>query len=197
MRGGVGRRWSVLSAALGLTSVSVVVSGEPAAIQAAAAVSSEVATRFLYVASAFSPQISGFRIDAETGALTPVPGSPFTVPGPTGPSVAIALDPLGRFVFSTHAGDGTVWLLRIDHATGRLTPSGSAETGDFLGNPPAVDTSGRFVYAAGANFKVWGFSVDVARGGLRPLPGSPFPAAGEGGAALRLSRLTGDPGVST
>jgi 6-phosphogluconolactonase (cycloisomerase 2 family) len=157
------------------------------------ATSLDTASKYLYVASAFSPQISGFRIDAETGALTPVPGSPFMLPGVTAmpPSVSIARDPLGRFILANHAS-GTVWLLRINPETGGLSPSDSHDTGDYLPQAPAVDVSGRFLYAAGLRKSaVWGFSVGADAGSLRPLRWSPFPATGERGCGPDVVSIDG------
>lgn len=79
--------------------------------------------RFVYVTNANSNTISAFSIDTNTGALTPISGSPFASGvGPWGASV----DPTGKFLYVTNDGEGTVSAYTIDGTTGSLTPiSGS------------------------------------------------------------------------
>src|SRR6266853_3744637 len=61
--------------------------------------------RFLYVANGGSNSISAYVIDAKSGALTPVGGSPF--PAGSVPS-SIAVDPSGKFAYVSNQADGTV-----------------------------------------------------------------------------------------
>jgi DNA-binding beta-propeller fold protein YncE len=60
---------------------------------------------FAYVTNAASNNVSAYAITATTGALTPVPGSPFrTATEPWG----IATDPSGSFAYVTLLGYGKV-----------------------------------------------------------------------------------------
>ncbi len=57
--------------------------------------------KFLYILRTSGPglgqgAIAAFAINSQTGALTPVPGSPFVIPGPNGGMVA---DPAGDFLY--------------------------------------------------------------------------------------------------
>ncbi len=64
--------------------------------------------------------LAEFRIDARTGALVPVQGSPFTagsVPD------YVAVDPSGTLAYVASKG---LWAFRIDAGTGALTPIASA-----------------------------------------------------------------------
>lgn len=71
--------------------------------------------------------ISGYRIDRKTGALTPVPGSPFaTEMGPIG----LAVDPRAPFVYVANIGSNTVSIYSINRETGALTLAGSLATGN-------------------------------------------------------------------
>jgi 6-phosphogluconolactonase (cycloisomerase 2 family) len=63
--------------------------------------------------------VSGFSIDRKTGALTPVPGSPFAAGG--NPR-SVAVDPTAQFVYVTNERDNTVSGYSIDRKTGALTP---------------------------------------------------------------------------
>lgn len=77
--------------------------------------------RFLYVANAGSGNISAFTIDpAGSGALTPIPGSPFA----TGAiPVSLSVDFSGKFLYVVCQGDNTVWAYSIDQQLGMLTPT--------------------------------------------------------------------------
>ena len=89
--------------------------------------------KFAYVADycgigfCASGTVSAFTIDSTTGALTPVPGSPYaagTVPN------TVAVDPSGKFVYVANecavdycaSGIGSVSAFAIDSASGALTP---------------------------------------------------------------------------
>jgi 6-phosphogluconolactonase (cycloisomerase 2 family) len=62
--------------------------------------------------------LAAFRIDPDSGALDPAPGSPYDA-GPTPYSVAV--DPQGRFVYVPSDGAG-VTVFSVDAVTGILTP---------------------------------------------------------------------------
>lgn len=74
---------------------------------------------FVYVSNLGSDNISAFALDAATGALTVVAGSPFAAG--TQPS-SVAVDPTGMFAYVVNAGAGTVSVYAIDATTGALTP---------------------------------------------------------------------------
>jgi len=117
--------------------------------------------------------VSGFKIDLNTGALTPVPGSPFA--GGSAPR-RIVVDPTGNFVYTANSGDGTVSGYKINGATGALTQvPGSpftAQNGPF---GVTVDPSGRFVYVTNHfSSSVSGYALNPTTGALTPISGSPF-----------------------
>jgi 6-phosphogluconolactonase (cycloisomerase 2 family) len=65
--------------------------------------------------------VAAFAIDASTGVLTPVPGSPFATDTL---SMSIAIDPSGKFVYVAN-GDppaNNISAFAIDPNTGTLTP---------------------------------------------------------------------------
>ncbi|MCC6198423.1 MAG: beta-propeller fold lactonase family protein [Burkholderiales bacterium] len=98
--------------------------------------------RFVYVATSafktFASTISAYAIDAATGALAPLPGSPYAVPDY---AYSVAVDPLGRFAYLTTAD--SLQAYAINPATGVLKPVGAPVAGS---GSLAVDPSGRFVY---------------------------------------------------
>jgi 3-carboxymuconate cyclase len=153
--------------------------------------------RFVYVTNAGTfftgNTISAFRVDELTGALTPVPGSPFLLPEGSIPQ-ALAADPAGRFLYTTIrfpvSQSGAVAVFGINQTNGALT------TSQTLGLPAlytatslAAEPSGQFLYVASCpppdpgqtsehscNTKagvVFAFAVSDS-GALSKVPGSPF-----------------------
>ncbi|MGO8867700.1 MAG: lactonase family protein [Alphaproteobacteria bacterium] len=138
--------------------------------------------RFAYVTNTpYGPSpgntISAYAIDATTGALTAVPGSPIAAGNGAGP---VAVDPSGRFAYVVHTFDNTISAYTIDAGTGQLSPIGSAvATGSSPGGI-AVDPSGRFVYVTNyVDNTVSAYTIDAGTGALTAIYGSPF--AGEPG----------------
>src|SRR5450755_1073552 len=76
------------------------------------------ATRFVYVTNAGSNNVTGFSVDATSGALTAMQ-SPFAVGGSP---QAIAVDPTGAYAYVANHADGTISAFTIDSTSGALTP---------------------------------------------------------------------------
>jgi 6-phosphogluconolactonase len=148
--------------------------------------------QFVYVASSEfedDGSISGFRIDATTGALTAVTGSPSIIA--TG-AQSIAVDPSGRFVYVPNTVSNDVSRYSIDATTGALTPGAPVTAGNgpmsivLTVGPTPVIFRPRFAYVANLNSDtVSAFAIDAATGALTPAPGSPF-AAGVGPIAVTV-----------
>jgi 6-phosphogluconolactonase len=138
---------------------------------------------FVYVANAGSgnpnvPSVSACTIDASTGALTAVGGSPFATGGANTISVSVTVDPTGQFVYvanlSLVAQSGDISAFAINAGSGGL----SAVTGSPFGggnvntpNAVAVDASGRFAYVAngemiGSSYVLSSFSINPSTGAL-------------------------------
>ena len=107
--------------------------------------------RFAYVANLMSnasdlATVAMFTIDSSTGVLSPT--TPPTVPTGYFPQ-GIAIDPLGRFVYTANSDDNTISMFTINASTGVLTPTTPAAVG--AGWSPGfvtVDPSGKFAYAS-------------------------------------------------
>jgi 6-phosphogluconolactonase (cycloisomerase 2 family) len=133
--------------------------------------------QFVYVAVGISGgggTVVGYRVDRDTGALTPVPGSPFK----TGDGLtSVVVDPKVEFAYVATSFDNRVWGYRIDRRTGALTPvPGSPFTTGTKPSSIAVDQLAQFVYVTNETANtVSGFSIDRKTGSLTPVPGSPFP----------------------
>lgn len=140
--------------------------------------------RFVYVSQLANPAtgtqpavIQGYRVEAATGALTPV--GP-TVDAPTNP-LAMRVLPSGRFLLCLGNIAGEVAVYAIDAQTGVLTRVATARAG---GASPVLtslvlDPSGRWVFASElASGNTFAWAVDDQTGALTPLPGSPFTLQG-------------------
>ncbi|MBZ5616265.1 MAG: lactonase family protein [Acidobacteriia bacterium] len=142
--------------------------------------------RFLYVTnpSASNPppnvstvgNISGFNIDPNTGALTPILGSPFTATNGIGPS-AITVDPAGKFVYATTTGSSSsIWCFAITPTTGQLvavtnSPFSLAAGGLFA----LIDPKGNFLYiGTQVGNGISGYTYSASTGAPTVIVGSPF-----------------------
>jgi len=151
--------------------------------------------RFVYVANGGSgnpntPSVSAYAINASTGALTAITGSPFATGGSKTASVAVTMDPTGQFVYvasvSLIAGSGNISALTINPSTGALTTVSGSPFGATNINGPgsvAVDASGRFAYVANlgmvnSEYEMSAFAINSATGALAFLNYSPNLGAG-------------------
>ena len=113
--------------------------------------------KYLYVADASSSKIDAFSISAVSGALTPLPGSPYTVT-PANPSCGAVpeniIDWAGKYAYTANAFDNSVGGFYISSA-GTLSnmpgsPYGSTGCSGFnnVRNPDhlAIDGTGKFLY---------------------------------------------------
>ncbi len=120
--------------------------------------------------------VAAFSVDSSSGALTPVPGSPFSAGKG---SFNVAVDHTGKFLYAVNTFDNNVSGFAIDAATGALTPiSGSPFPSGATGGFPfalAMDPSGMFLYTANqGSDNISAFTIDSTTGALTPIPGSPF-----------------------
>jgi 6-phosphogluconolactonase (cycloisomerase 2 family) len=160
----------------GIEFVDVVVGGTPWSLTI------EPSGQYIYVANVNSNNVSGFRLNADTGTLSAVPGSPF---GAGANPYQVVVDPSGRFLYVTNVNGANFNAYGIDPKTGTLS---NISASPFLTGPGpkalAIDPSGTYLYVA--NYQnIDGFSIDPESGAVTPLEGSPFPAGDS--AALGLT----------
>jgi 6-phosphogluconolactonase (cycloisomerase 2 family) len=158
--------------------------------KAANAIAADPTGRFLYVANfvdGTSDTVSGFSIAADSGGLSPIPGSPFSTLRPT----AIAIHPNGKFAFVANGqGIDRVLTFKIDATTGALCCAIAAPPlpQNLLGL--ALDGEGKFLYALsgsptnGAPGAVTAFRIDENRGVLSQIAASYTIPAGASAAAV-------------
>jgi 6-phosphogluconolactonase len=129
--------------------------------------------RYVYVANVNANTVSAFQLNADTGALSAVPGSPFAAGA--NPFRVVA-EPSGRFLYVSNVNGSSLSVYRIDGQTGALSmiPGSPVPTGP-LPEAIAIDPVGRYLYVANYH-NIDGFSIDADSGVLVPLETSPFPA---------------------
>jgi hypothetical protein len=123
---------------------------------------------FVFAALADTNQVAAFSIVSGTGALTPVPNSPFAT-GSTPVTVVFA----SGFLYVLCGGQ--VYGYSIDSTTEALTPLSDSPFA-IVGGSMATDFFGQYLYVSGTGIQ--GFTINSTSGALTPLSSSPFPASG-------------------
>lgn len=151
----------------------------PASVSALAS-TFDPSQKFLYLAGTDNTtgvgEVAALSVDPASGALTPVPGSPYNV----GSSPAsVVTDPSGKFLYVGNRNSNTISGFSVNSTTGALTPMPGSPfpTG---GQPFALllHSSGKFLFAtnytsnAQGSVSVW--SIDQGSGVLTEVTGSPF-----------------------
>ncbi len=131
--------------ALGAAGIAMLCLGTVACVKGTCQCALSVAaSKFAYVMLQFDT-IAAFTINASTGGLTPVAGSPFG--GSISPLYGAA-DPAGKFLYAVVPGTGNVYGFSIDQTTGALTAVPGSPFSLRASEPdvPIVDPSGSFLY---------------------------------------------------
>jgi hypothetical protein len=123
---------------------------------------------YVYAALSGANQIAAFSIASGTGALVPVPNSPFSAGG-----IPIALVLANGFLYALN--EGTISGYSINSSNGLLTPL-SASPFAIVGGSMAADFFGQYLFVGGlTGLQV--FTIDSTSGALTPIANSPFPAS--------------------
>jgi 6-phosphogluconolactonase len=136
---------------------------------------------FVYVTDSASPTVHALRLNTTAGAVTAIPGSPYTAgTGQLGPAV---LDPGGRFLFVPQRTANAIQAYAIDQTTGAL--AAVPGTPFAVGSSPSAvsDPSGRFLFVSSAvSGTLASYSIDQGTGALTlvsSLPAGQAPQAAE------------------
>jgi Abnormal spindle-like microcephaly-assoc'd, ASPM-SPD-2-Hydin/Lactonase, 7-bladed beta-propeller len=139
-----------------------------------------------FVFTSGQQSISAYQLDTSNGALTAVPGSPFSVR--LNP-VALAVNPAGTLLFAAN-DDNNVSVYSINTMTGAIAEVPNSPFATGLGQNPvflATDPSGKFLYVAnqifalspGSDFgEIDAYAIDSVTGQLTPTPNSTPPNIG-------------------
>lgn len=120
--------------------------------------------------------VSEYSINAKSGALSAISGSPIQAPPDSEPD-GIAVTPSGKFAYVIGAESESI-IEYSRSSAGQLKPIGSVPLDGYLGSCPdeaAIDTSGEFLYVTDS-CKGWIFeySIDSKAGLLTALLSQPF-----------------------
>jgi 6-phosphogluconolactonase (cycloisomerase 2 family) len=125
-----------------------------------------------------------YNVNSSSGALTEVPGSPFTAG--LSPD-EIAVDPSGKFFYVINQQSDDIAAFSVDASSGTLTPLPGSPFP--VGTQPAgqqpialaIDPTGRFLYVAATtdigtevSYNFYEFTIDSATGVLTAAPSSPL-----------------------
>jgi 6-phosphogluconolactonase len=158
-----------------------------------------VPNAYLYasnVEGASGGSINAWTINDATGALTPVPRSPFSIGGVTAPAglVTVNLGSSGAFLYVADAGKIDALQIAENNGAGALTavPGSPFTSGTNL--YLTADPANHFVFAADEDPPggVLAFTINATTGALTAVPSSPFAISSSGG-AVRLGQITVDP----
>ncbi len=146
-------------------------------------------TEYLFVTHGTDTGISVFRVDANSGTLAEVSGSPFAVvsaahrqavcqSGGSCDSVPrpLAASPTGKFLYVIDPDKNGVRAFQINAATGALSSISNLafDTGDGP-QDIQVDPTGRFLYVDTISPQaIAAFAIDANSGGLQSVVNSPF-----------------------
>jgi 6-phosphogluconolactonase (cycloisomerase 2 family) len=140
---------------------------------------------YLYAVDANANALFAYSINATTGALAPVSGSPFALPGGSFQTQSIILSPSGAYLYASEdptyssvTASGVVSAFSVNASTGALTlvtgsPFAATGTSALF---CAISPDGAYLYASDPipGPVVAAFSVSASTGALTPLAGSPF-----------------------
>lgn len=131
--------------------------------------------QFLFAANSASRDVSVFTIDANTGVLTLVPGSPFPLQPRFGISdnISVAATPDGRFLMVSSSTFFNINIFSIG-SDGALAPvPGSPVTGFFFPEGIKISPDGKFLAMAGFDmlqmFSIAPNGLVTSLGGLNPI----------------------------
>lgn len=133
---------------------------------------------FVYTANAGGNNVSAFANDG-TGALTPVAGSPFAVPGqPFG----IAATPNNQFLYVTQFQNNQISSFLISSASGVLTllTCSTVPTTDVQPLKIAINPTGTLLYTANQIGSVSGFAINATTGCLTAISTTPTDTVARG-----------------
>ncbi len=160
------------------------------------------AGHFLYALNSYVSTISAFKVDAQTGSLSPLSGFPIPVGKVSEhdyqylsqdvPTTAGAvpyhmlIEAQGRFVLVPNLAGGTISVFRINSGSGQLTEvDGSPFFAGFNPHSIALHPNGRFVYAIrGRDSVIEVLELDSKSGRLTQASGSPYETGGQGPAEI-------------
>jgi len=120
--------------------------------------------KFLYVANLLASNVSGFTVDANSGALTAINGSPFTAG--TSPS-SLVFDPSSKFLFVANLTSNNVTVFALDTNGVPTQITGSPFAAGTQPSFITLDPGGVFLFTGNqGSGNITTFSIDSSTGQL-------------------------------
>ncbi|KPJ90684.1 MAG: hypothetical protein AMJ53_13125, partial [Gammaproteobacteria bacterium SG8_11] len=152
--------------------------------------------KYLYSVNVYSDTVSAFRIHESSGALSEMPGSPYSVgnapvdirapmddipEGITQAPYNITAHPSGDYVFVTNWMSASVTVFKVNQADGKLT---LVEGSPFRSEPHPYDAivspDGRYLYSAHwASNTLVGFEINTKTGKLKRIKADAIATLGQ------------------
>ena len=140
----------------------------------------------LYVSDFLNDTVQGFSVDSNTGGLTAIAGSPFSLGGTSqGAGGLSSFVPGGTYLYATDLNTGAIVGFANNSTNGKLTsvPGSPFPAGNTPEQAVQAGSQGEFLYVSNNNDSDGGlsaYSIDFNTGALTPIPGSPFPTGSAG-----------------
>ncbi len=130
--------------------------------------------KFAYTANVNGNTVSAYGVDASTGSLTQIPGSPFRAGANP---YFVAVHPPGNFLYADNGNEQSVSAYSLDSMTGALTEiAGSPFTVGSIPEAMALDPGGKYAFVSNSNSNDMSvLTIESTTGALQPIAGSPFP----------------------
>lgn len=146
--------------------------------------------QFLYIPQPSLNQIQAYSINRTTGALTAIPGGPFSTSGGS----SVASDPQGHFLFVGSNAGGQISVFQINATTGALTQNANSPfaTSLLFSYFVRVDGQGKYLYVSqhDPSLPTGVFSIDPTTGDL--LSVGTFPLGVSGGEMVSPTGTTNE-----
>ncbi len=136
-------------------------------------------SHYVYATIPAANQIIAYREDPNSGVLTQISGSPYSV----GAGVrSLVFHPSGKFLYAANPGQGgtsendiSLFTIASDGVLTEVTPRTSLAPNASQPQLLAMDSAGAFLYVmnTGSN-NISVFSIDSSNGALQQVAGSPF-----------------------
>jgi 6-phosphogluconolactonase len=127
--------------------------------------------RYAYVINEMHSTVTGFRYDADRGALETIESVTTLPAGFSGSSstAEVQVHPSGKFLYGSNRGHDSIAVFAIDSETGKLTPLGHTSTQGKTPRNFGIDPTGHWLLAANQDSgSIVAFRIDQETGKLSP-----------------------------
>jgi 6-phosphogluconolactonase len=135
-------------------------------------------SHYIYATIPVANQILAYREDPNSGVLTQISGSPYSVGEG---AISLVLHPSGKFLYVANPGVGgiaendiSLFNIASDGGLTEVTPRTSVAPAASQPQRVLMDPAGAYLYVMNASGSISVFSIDSSSGALTQVPNSPF-----------------------